>query len=195
MTIIAIIDCCGSNYTSIKQALERLGARVRLTHNIKTIAEADFVILPGVGHAAAAMAALKHHGLDVFIPGLRQPVLGICLGMQLLYSFSEEGQTPALSIIPGVIKEFDRRKGLVPHMGWNTIESVSPEPHFLLDGVLAMDCVYYVHGFYAPVSTETIAINDYIQPFSAMVEKDNFYGVERAQNNFLFFMAKYLPIS
>ncbi|WP_151193219.1 imidazole glycerol phosphate synthase subunit HisH [Cysteiniphilum sp. JM-1] len=178
--MIAIIDCCGSNFASIQYALERLGQRIVLTHDHEVIQTADYVILPGVGHAKTAMAALKSHQLDQLIPRLTQPVLGICLGMQLMHEFSEEGMVECLKIIPGSVKRFQSSDALIPHMGWNRllIDDALRSTHPLLLGTNPDDYVYYVHSFYAESTAFTVAYNDYINYFSAMVNKDNFYGMQ-----------------
>ncbi|WP_119342706.1 imidazole glycerol phosphate synthase subunit HisH [Facilibium subflavum] len=177
--MIAIIDCCGSNFASIKYALARLHQKAVLTHDQQIIKEADYVILPGVGHAKMAMEALKAHKLDKLIPGLTQPVLGICLGMQLMHAFSEEGNVTCLNILPGRVKRFHSNDMSVPHMGWNTIKPInSSTTHGLFDGVKVQDYVYYVHSFYAEVTKFTLAQNDYITCFSAVVNKENFYGMQ-----------------
>ncbi|GGF94899.1 MULTISPECIES: imidazole glycerol phosphate synthase subunit HisH [Cysteiniphilum] len=178
--MIAIIDCCGSNFASIQYALERLGQSVVLTHDHKVIQAADYVILPGVGHAKTAMEALKSHQLDQLIPTLTQPILGICLGMQLLHEFSEEGMVECLKIIPGSVKRFQSSDALIPHMGWNRllIDDIAHNTNALFSGINPDDYVYYVHSFYAEPTAFTVAYNDYINHFSAVVNKDNFYGMQ-----------------
>lgn len=178
--MIAIIDCCGSNFASIQYAFERLGQEVVLTHDYDVIKTADYVILPGVGHAKTAMEALKSHQLDQLIPKLTQPVLGICLGMQLLHEFSEEGMVECLKIIPGSVKRFQSDNMLIPHMGWNRllIDDASHNTNALFLGINPDDYVYYVHSFCTEPTAFTVAYNDYINRFSAMVNKDNFYGMQ-----------------
>lgn len=163
--MIAIIDCCGSNIASIKYAFARLNVVAILTHDPVKIKQASHVILPGVGHATVAMNALKERGLIETIRTLTQPVLGICLGMQLLYEASEEGDTQCLGIIPGTIKRFpDSSTLIVPHMGWNTVGNAP--------------FVYFVHSFYAPISKWTIANTHYGNDFTAMVKHKNFVGMQ-----------------
>ncbi|MCL4130717.1 UNVERIFIED_CONTAM: hypothetical protein GTU68_039004 [Idotea baltica] len=166
--MIAIIDCCGSNFASVKYAFEKLGQEIVLTHDPEVIKKADCVIIPGVGHAKSAMESLRKHGLDTIIPQLKQPVLGICLGMQIMYSFSEEGNTDCLGIFPEKVKAY---------MGWNSLQNVNKD-HFLFKDITNDDFVYFVHSFYAELNQSTIATNDYINDFTAMVNKDNFYGIQ-----------------
>ena len=176
--MIAIIDCCGSNFASIKYAFENLGQDVVLTHDINEIKKADCVILPGVGHAKSAMLSLKKHNLDTLIPTLTQPVLGICLGMQIMYSSSQEGDTTCLGIFPEDVLEFKKNTNLsIPHMGWNNLQNIKNN-HFLLDGITSDDFVYFVHSFYAEINQYTISTNEYINDFTAIVNKDNFYGIQ-----------------
>lgn len=176
--MIAIIDCCGSNFASIKYAFEKLGQEILLTHDAEVIKEADCVILPGVGHAKSAMTNLKKYDLDKLIPQLKQPVLGICLGMQIMYSFSEEGNTDCLGIFPEKVKAFKKTQGFsIPHMGWNSLQNINKD-HFLFKYIAEDDYVYFVHSFYAERNQFSIATNDYINDFTAMVNKDNFYGIQ-----------------
>lgn len=180
---IAIIKYNAGNVQSVLYALQRLGIHAVVTGNHDEILAADKVIFPGVGNAASAMDYLKEKGLDKLIISLQQPVLGICLGLQLLCNFSEEGNTKCLSIFNADVKKFDdsiyQNKNLVPvkipHMGWNTIYNLSSQ---LMKGVDENSYVYFVHSYYAENSNETIATADYIQPFSAAMHKDNFYGVQ-----------------
>jgi glutamine amidotransferase len=176
--MIAIIDCCGSNFASIKYAFENLGQEVVLTHNIGIIKSSDCVILPGVGHAKSAMLSLQKYNLDILIPTLTQPVLGICLGMQIMYSSSAEGETDCLGIFPEKVFGFTKSATLsIPHMGWNDLQNIKTD-HFLFNGITSDDFVYYVHSFYAEINKYTLATNDYINDFAAIVNKDNFYGIQ-----------------
>ncbi|NUO00031.1 MAG: imidazole glycerol phosphate synthase subunit HisH [Saprospiraceae bacterium] len=173
---IAIIDYNAGNVRSVLYALERLGISATLTADPKRIAAADKVIFPGVGEAAGTMRHLREHGLDEVIKNLTQPVLGICLGMQLLCTHSEEGDTACLGLIPQQVLRFRPQAGeKVPHMGWNTI-------HQLKSGLFSSDLedqyVYFVHSYYVEPGPYTIAITDYVQPFSAAVQKDNFYATQ-----------------
>ncbi len=176
--MIAIIDCCGSNFASIQYAFERLGQSCLLTHDKDAISRADYVILPGVGHARSSMEALKSHALDTFIPTLKQPVLGICLGMQLLYSHSEEGDTKCLDIIQGKVRFFGAHnsKESVPHMGWNTLTNIAEVN--LLQDIDQTKHLYFVHSYYADITEDCMAECNYILPFAAMVQKRNFYGMQ-----------------
>jgi glutamine amidotransferase len=135
------------------------------------------VLLPGVGSAHDAMNRLRLAGLDTLIPTLKQPLLGVCLGMQLLFDHSEEGPANCLGLIPGNIGKLRSAPGLpVPHMGWNQLRQVKPDP--LLDGVSALDYVYFVHSFAAPAGSATVAVTEYGTPFTAVVRRDNFCGTQ-----------------
>jgi glutamine amidotransferase len=177
--MIAIIAGCGTNITSVQFALERLGAAAILTTDAAQIKSAERVILPGVGTAKHAMQQLRELNLLEVIRGLTQPVFGICLGMQLLYESSEEGgDVPCLGVVPNQVKAFPPLPGLiVPHMGWNQLQ-FPQKLHPLLQGVSSSDYVYFVHSFAAPVDEYTIAVTDYGVPFTAMVQKDNFFGAQ-----------------
>jgi len=173
---IAIIDYKAGNTCSVQFALERLGFQPILTNDSAVLEKADKVIFPGVGAAAVTMEFLKESGLDQVIKNLKQPVLGICLGMQLLCAFSEEGNVETLGIFPQRVKAFDPKKQLkVPHMGWNRL---SCEPVDLLEGVQDLDYAYFVHSYYVEMSPYTIASCDYGLPFSAALQKDNFYATQ-----------------
>ena len=178
--MIAIIDSGGANIASVRFALERLGADGMLTADPAVIAGAERVILPGVGAAPAAMAQLEAAGLVECIRGLTQPVLGICLGMQLLFDRSEEGDTPLLGLIDGTVAAFDPASGLtVPHMGWNRLHTPDGRAaHPLLDGIAPGAHVYFVHGYAAPVSADTVAACSYGVDFTALVARGNFMGAQ-----------------
>ena len=169
---VTIIDYGAGNVFSVASAFRRMGIEPILTANEAEIRSSDRVIFPGVGHAAPAMEQLIQSGLDQVIPQLSQPVMGICLGMQLMCKATEEGNTQGLSIFDdaSVVKFDDTLK--IPHMGWNTIE----ETNGMLNG-LKSD-VYFVHSYYAPKSIYTAAICNYAVPFSAALEKDNFLGCQ-----------------
>ena len=171
---IVIIDYKGGNVQSVKFALERLGVEATLTADQEIIRQADKVIFPGEGEANSAMRQLKADGLDEVIPELRQPFLGICLGMQLLCRHSEENDTPMLDIIPQPVKHFDTNLK-VPHMGWNNIYDLKSP---VMAGLNEQDYVYFVHSYYVPVSSYTIATADYPQPFSAALQYKNFYAMQ-----------------
>jgi glutamine amidotransferase len=174
---VVIIANVGANIASLRFALERLGASSRVTADVDQIRNASHVILPGVGAAADAMCRLRKHELHALIPSLRQPVLGICLGMQLLFEASDEGQTECLGIIPGRADRFDVGVGRpVPHMGWNTLKI--ERPGALLEGLAQNDYAYFVHSYALKLSEATVASSDYGKPFSACVQWHNFYGVQ-----------------
>ena len=172
--MIAIIKYNAGNITSVQNALERLGYSSIVTDEPKLIQQAEKVIFPGVGEASTAMQYLKEKGLDEVIKNLKQPVLGICLGQQLLCTFSEEGNTECLGIFDVRVKKFEPRLK-VPHMGWNTLEAQNSE---LYNGILSEENFYFVHSYYAEVCADTSAICDYILPFSASMQKNNFYATQ-----------------
>lgn len=177
MTALAIIDSGGANIASLLYALQRLGCEGTLTRDPQVVRSARRVILPGVGAAEDAMQRLRTAGLATLIPTLRQPLLGICLGMQLLFESSEEGDTACLGIIPGRACRFVAAPGrTVPHMGWNQIESTRSHP--LLHGVADGDYVYFVHSYALPVGPATIARCEYGVPFSAAVSHGNFNATQ-----------------
>lgn len=172
--MIAIINYNAGNISSVKNALNRLGCEAMLTNDAKTLEKADKIIFPGVGEASSAMAFLKERQLDSLIKNLKQPVLGICLGMQLMCSSSEEGETQAIGIFKNKVKKFPPTD-LVPHMGWNNLQ---PSNHKLFNKVSTMEDVYFVHSYYADITEDTIATANYILTFSAALQKDNFYAVQ-----------------
>jgi len=173
---IAIIDYNAGNTKSVQFALERLGIKPVLTRAPSRLAKADKVIFPGVGEASTTMTFLKKEGLDEIIKSLKQPVLGICLGMQLLCEYSEEGETKGLGVFPQkVVKFIPNSKLKVPHMGWNTLTCKSVS---LLQGLPNTGYAYFVHSYYAELSEFTIATCDYGQPFSAALQKGNFYATQ-----------------
>jgi glutamine amidotransferase len=174
---VAIVDSGGANLASLQHALTRLGARSRVTAEAGSIQAAPRVIVPGVGSAQSAMARLCTAGLDLRLPQLRQPVLGICLGMQLLFSKSDEGDTDCLGIIDGRVRRLlpapDRP---VPHMGWNSLTERRPDP--LLDGIVDDDYFYFVHSFAATPGATTLAVTGYGESLAAVVRQDNFWGAQ-----------------
>ena len=177
--MIAIIDSGGANIASVRFALERLGVDSVLTADPAVISVAERVILPGVGAAPVAMAQLVRAGLVECIRGLTQPVLGICLGMQLLFERSEEGDTPLLGLVGGTCGAFDPGMGLtVPHMGWNRLLPQGEGRHPLLSGVEDGAHVYFVHSYAAPVSADTVASCSYGVDFTALVARGNFMGAQ-----------------
>lgn len=177
---IVIIKYNAGNIESVSNALLRLGIQAEITGDHEKIEAADKVIFPGVGEASTTMAYLKKEGLDQLIPSLTQPVLGICLGLQLMCSHSEEGDTYCLGIFDEQVKRFVPGPGMefvtkVPHMGWNTITNLKSN---LFDESLDNQSVYFVHSFYATVGEHTAALGNYINPFSAALHKDNFYATQ-----------------
>lgn len=174
---IAIIKYNAGNLFSVDYALKRLGAEAVITSDKEELLRADKIIFPGVGEAETTMNHLRANGMDRLIRELRQPVLGICLGMQLMCRHSEEGDTRCLGIFDTDVKRFapNRHEDKVPHMGWNTIHNTrSP----LFKGFTDEEFVYFVHSFYVPAGEFTAAVTDYIQPFSAALHKDNFYATQ-----------------
>lgn len=172
-----IIDSGGANLASLQFAFERLGAKTQVSADVAEIRSAARVILPGVGSAADAMARLRASRVDQLLPSLTQPVLGICLGMQLLFQSSEEGNTECLGILPTSVRRLRPDDGRpVPHMGWNQLTLVRGDP--LLEGVSPNDYVYFVHSFAAPVSDVTLASADYGTTLSAIVRRGNFWGTQ-----------------
>ena len=177
MTEAVIIDSGGANLASLQFALERLGARAIVTTDARQIAAAARVILPGVGSAADAMQRLRRAGLAQLLPALRQPVLGICLGMQLLFESSAEGATECLGILPGTVRRLHAAPGRpVPHMGWNQLNDCREDP--LLAGIEPGEYFYFVHSYAVPASEVTVADVDYGDAVSAVVRRGNFWGTQ-----------------
>lgn len=174
--MIGIIKYQAGNLASVSNALDRLGAAYFISDDPAELEKADGIIFPGVGHAAAAMDDLRSRDLDIWLRNTKKPVLGICLGMQLLYESSEEGDCKTLGIIPGRLKKFDASKAKVPHMGWNQFQPL--KEHYLIKGIDNKQFLYYVHGYYAPTNEYTLASCKYIKDFAAVVAKDNFMGVQ-----------------
>ncbi len=174
---VAIIKYNAGNICSVDYALKRLGVAPIITADPEILRKADKVIFPGVGEALTTMEYLRAHRLDEVIQTLKQPVLGICLGMQLLCQHSEEGDTDCLGIFPADVKRFqpNRHEDKVPHMGWNTLSHVNSD---LFKGDLEGKFAYFVHSYYVPVNAYTAATTDYIQPFSASLHKANFYATQ-----------------
>jgi len=177
---VVIIKYNAGNIESVRNALLRLGIEAAITGDHEKIKAAAKVIFPGVGEASTTMAYLKKEGLDKLIPSLTQPVLGICLGLQLMCNHSEEGDTTCLGIFEEKISRFVPQPGMeyvtkVPHMGWNTITNLKSG---LFDPSLEGKFVYFVHSYYATTGEHTAAVTDYIVPFSAALQKDNFYATQ-----------------
>jgi imidazole glycerol-phosphate synthase subunit HisH len=171
---IVIINYGAGNIQSIMFAIERLGYKAVLSNNPDEIKAADKVIFPGVGEASYAMKMLQESGLDTLIPTLKQPVFGICLGMQLMCNYSEEGDTKGLGIFDVDVVKFSS-KVKVPQMGWNNIYNLKSD---LFKGIAENEYMYLVHSFYAPICTETIATTNYELEYSSALENDNFYGTQ-----------------
>ena len=175
--MLAIVDSGGANIASVCFALERLGVSSRLTSDPAVIRAAERVILPGVGSTTEGMKRLQAKGLVECVCGLTQPVLGVCLGMQLLFEQSEEGDTTTLGLIPGRVARLPDAPGVtVPHMGWNTL--TTGHDVGLLDGIEPDACFYFVHSYAAPVNAFTLAGCRHGKLFAAVVQRDNFIGVQ-----------------
>lgn len=175
--MITVIEIGCANTASVLFALERLGAEARLSSDPLEIAAASKVVLPGVGAAGFAMSRIRELGLYDAIRALRVPLLGVCLGQQLLFEGSEEGDVACLGLIPGrVTKMIATPDMVVPHMGWNQLEVIKADP--LTEDVKDGDFAYFVHSFVCPVNDHTLATSAYGQPFAAMVRKDNVFGCQ-----------------
>lgn len=172
--MIALIKYNAGNTRSVQNAVNRLGYDCIITDETDKIMLAEKVILPGVGEASSAMHYLKEKKLDTIISSLNQPFLGICLGLQLMCRHSEENNTDCLGIFDVAVKKFPLTD-LVPHMGWNDLQNLKSE---IFEGVNNSDNVYFVHSYFAEISGQTIATCDYILPFSAALQKDNFYATQ-----------------
>lgn len=175
---VAVIKYNSGNVQSVLYALERLGAEAVLTDDVDEISKADKVIFPGQGEASTAMHYLKKRNLDKLIPDLKQPFFGVCLGLQLLCSHSEENDTPCLGVFPVKVKKFlpeSYAESKVPHVGWNNLFDLKSP---LLKGLDDESFVYYVHSFYAELSEFTIAQTHYIKDFTALLHRDNFYAMQ-----------------
>ena len=172
-----IVDSGGANLASLCYALERLGARTQVSADARTIASAARVVLPGVGAAAHAMQRLNAAGLTSMLRALTQPVLGVCLGMQLLFELSEEGLTECLGVLPYAVRRLQSAPRCpVPHMGWNELQRLRPDP--LLEGVADGDYAYFAHSYAAPVTQHTLASAQYGAAVSAVVRRENFWGTQ-----------------
>lgn len=175
--MITIIEIGCANTASVLFALERLGANARLSSDPAEIAAASKVVLPGVGAAGFAMSRIRELGLVDTIRGLKVPLLGVCLGQQLLFEASEEGDVECLGLIPGRVTKMTATPDMVvPHMGWNQLEVIKADP--LTEGVTNGDFAYFVHSYVCPVNDYTLATSTYGAPFAAMVRKDNVFGCQ-----------------
>lgn len=174
---IAIVKYNAGNVFSVECALRRLGVEPVLTADPDVLRAADKVVFPGVGEASSAMTCLRGGGLDGVIRSLRQPVLGVCIGQQLMCRHSEEGDCDCLGIFDVDVKRFQPAQGFkIPEMGWNTVATV--RQNRLLEGIADGSYVYYVHSYYAPVCADTIAVTEFAVPFSAAMQRDNFYATQ-----------------
>jgi len=174
---VAIIKYNAGNIYSVECALKRLGVEPVITADRELLQKADKIIFPGQGEAILTMQYLKAHRLDELIVDLKQPVLGICIGMQLLCRFSEEGNTGCLGVFDTPVLKFqpEKQEDKIPHIGWNTLTQLKSR---LYNGVREGEYVYFVHSYYIPTNDYSIAQTEYIQPFSASMHKDNFYAVQ-----------------
>ncbi len=174
---VAVVKYNAGNIYSVIHALQRLGVNPILTDNPEVLQKADKILFPGQGEASNAMRYLREHGLDKVITELKNPILGICIGQQLMCRHSEEGDTDCLGIFDADVLRFQPQKheDKVPHMGWNQLENPTSE---LFKGFCEGEFVYFVHSFYVPVCSNTIATTQYIKPFSAALHKDNFYATQ-----------------
>lgn len=177
---VVILKYNAGNVFSVQCALKRIGVEASITDDPALITAADKVIFPGVGEASTAMDYLRQRGLDTLIKGLKQPVLGICIGMQLLCRSSAEGNTSCIGVFDADVKRFDNSlspASKIPHMGWNTIKVVGGDRR-VFDSGCDGRYVYFVHSYYAPVGRHTVAQCQYITPFSAAMQRDNFYATQ-----------------
>ena len=174
---VALIDAGGANLGSVRYALERLGVDPRIVRDADGLQGAQRVILPGVGAAPLAMQLLRERGLDVALRTLEVPLMGICLGMQLLFDASEEGDVACLGLLPGTVRRMPGSAGLrVPHMGWNTLDVLRESA--LLEGIGEPAHAYFVHGYAAPVTDDCIASCTHGEPFAACVERGRIAGMQ-----------------
>jgi glutamine amidotransferase len=176
---VALIKYNAGNVQSVRYALERLGVEAELTDDPEKISTADRVIFPGQGEASSAMAYLKERNLDQVIRDVKQPFLGVCLGLQLLCAHSEENNTPCLGIFPQLVKRFipsESRQEKVPHVGWNSIENLVDNP--LLKDLPDARHLYYVHSYYATLGEGTLATTHYIQDFTAILHRANYWAIQ-----------------
>jgi imidazole glycerol-phosphate synthase subunit HisH len=174
---VVVIELGCANTASVLMALERLGVAARLSSSPSEIAEAERLILPGVGAAGFAMSRIATLGLREVLRAYRRPLLGVCLGQQLLFEHADEGNVACLGLIPGRVTKIDAAKaGIVPHMGWNTLSDLKPDP--LTEGLSAGDYAYFVHSFACPINEATLATCDYGAPFAALVRRSNVWGAQ-----------------
>jgi|SRR5689334_9832802 len=174
--VLTIIKYNAGNIRSVLFALERIGMKAEVTDDVAKIRSADKVIFPGVGEASTAMHYLRERGLDAVVKNLKQPVLGICLGMQLMCRYSEENSTECMGIFDEDVRRYREGSGIkVPQIGWNNIYDLKTD---LFSGIKDKSFCYFVHSYYASLGKHTIATTNYVQPYSSALQKDNFYGVQ-----------------
>ena len=172
---VAIVDYGVGNIKSIQHSLDRIGVNHTYTMDKEKIISAEKVVFPGVGDASYAMKQLKNQNLDKLIPNLKQPFLGICLGMQLMCNYSEEGDTSCLGIINTSVKKFNSNNNKIPQIGWNNIKNLKTD---LFKGITENEFMYFVHTYFVPKSTYTISESSYGLNYSSAINKDNFYGTQ-----------------
>ncbi|MEC7876973.1 MAG: imidazole glycerol phosphate synthase subunit HisH [Bacteroidota bacterium] len=172
---VAIVDYGVGNIKSIQHSLDRIGVNHTYTMDKEEIISAEKVVFPGVGDASYAMKQLKNQNLDKLIPNLKQPFLGICLGMQLMCNYSEEGDTSCLGIINTSVKKFNSNNNKIPQIGWNNIKNLKTD---LFKGITENEFMYFVHTYFVPKSTYTISESSYGLNYSSAINKDNFYGTQ-----------------
>ncbi|MEX0593789.1 MAG: imidazole glycerol phosphate synthase subunit HisH [Balneolaceae bacterium] len=174
--MIGIVQYRAGNLASVSNALDRLDVPFRISDDPEILESCNAILFPGVGHAGSAMEDLRNRGLDQWLRETSKPLLGICLGMQLLYESSEEGETETLGLLPGRLRRFDSTNRKVPHMGWNQIHTLTDHP--LLAGIEKNEYFYFVHSYYAPVTKQTLARSDYGGEFAAIAGKGRVAGVQ-----------------
>jgi imidazole glycerol-phosphate synthase subunit HisH len=174
--VIGIVDYGAGNIRSLGNALERLAARFFVSQDVRELERADKLMLPGVGEARSTMESLRRAGLLEWLPTLRVPFLGICIGMQILFEHSNERNTACLGVVPGRVARFDDARVKVPHMGWNRVQRKAQSPLFA--GIRNGEFFYFVHSFAAPLVADTIGATEYGEEFSSAVRHENFYGVQ-----------------
>lgn len=177
---VAVVKYNAGNIFSVIHALQRMGVEPLLTDSAEELRSADKVIFPGQGEASNAMHYLRDRGLDALIPTLTQPVLGICIGQQLMCRHSEEGNVDCLGIFDADVRRFvpARHEDKIPHMGWNSLQLPEEGRSGIFRDFVQDEFVYFVHSYYVPVCAHTAAVTDYIHPFSAAMQKDNFYATQ-----------------
>jgi glutamine amidotransferase len=174
--MIGVVDYSAGNIASVANALTTLGVEFAICPDVRTLARCDGIILPGVGAAPGAMASLRQRELTEFLSTTKTPLLGICLGMQVLFQYSEEGSANCLGVLPGTVKRCDGNFRKVPHMGWNAVVQVAANP--IMDGLGEREHFYFAHSYYTPGSLHTTATTNEGVTFTAAIRKDNYFGVQ-----------------